>query len=69
LSSSFAGVGFEEIREFLLKIIFSFPSGFLLEVITPLDFVELQLPPSGETNLFLKDTKRGFPIGQVLVQV
>ncbi len=59
----------EEGGEIISKLILSFPSGFLLGVITPLDLTEFNLPSSGETNSFFQNPKGYFSIGQVGVEV
>jgi hypothetical protein len=53
----------EECGKILPKLIFSFPSGFLLGVISPLDFTEFNLSSSGETNSFFQNPKGYFTIG------
>ena len=63
------GLGAKEVWEFTSKIIFSFPSGFFLRMISPLDFVELYGTPSGKTNIFFKNLEGSITIGQVVVQV
>jgi hypothetical protein len=53
----------EECWKVLPKLILSFPSGFLLGVICPLDFTEFNLSSSGETNNFFQNPKGYFTIG------
>jgi hypothetical protein len=52
-----------------MKVIFSFPSGFLLGVVTPLNFQKLDASGSSGSIGFLEDTVRHFTIGQILVDV
>jgi hypothetical protein len=52
-----------------LKVIFSFPSGFIFCVITPLNFQKLDASGSSGSKCFLEDTDRHFTIGQFLVDV
>jgi hypothetical protein len=53
----------EECGEVLSELIFSFPSGFLLGVISPLNLAKFYLPSTGETNSFFKNPKGYFSIG------
>jgi hypothetical protein len=63
------GLGTKEVWELAPKIIFAFPSCFFLRVVSPLDFVELNRAPSGNTNIFLENLERSLTVSQVLVQV
>ena len=62
-------LGAKEVWEFTSKIIFTFPSGFFLGMISPLDFVELDGTSSGKTNIFFKNFEGPITIGQVIIQV
>jgi hypothetical protein len=53
----------EECWKVLSKLILSFPSGFLLGVVSPLNLTKFNLPPSGETNSFFQNPKGYFSIG------
>jgi hypothetical protein len=53
----------EECGGILPKMIFSFPSGFLLGMISPLNFTKFNLPSSGETDSFFQNLKGYFTIG------
>jgi hypothetical protein len=53
----------EECGEVLSELIFSFPSGFLLGVICPLNLTKFNLPSTGETNSFFENPKGYFSIG------
>jgi hypothetical protein len=63
------GFGAKEVWELAPKIVFAFPSGFFFRMVSPLDFVEFDRTPSGNTNIFFENLERSLPIGQVLVQV
>jgi hypothetical protein len=59
----------ENIGKLFLKIIFSFPCGFIFGVVTPLNFQKLDASGSSGSVCFLEDTGRYFTIGQILVDV
>jgi hypothetical protein len=52
-----------------LKVIFTFPSGFVFGVVTPLNFIHVDLSSTGKTNIFLQDTDWSLAVGQVVVEV
>ena len=52
----------EECGEVLSELILSFPSDFLLGVISPLNLTKIYLPSSGETNSFIQNPKGYFSI-------
>lgn len=53
----------EECGEVLSELILSFPSGFLLGVISPLNFTKFNLPSSGETDSFFQNPKGYLLVG------
>jgi hypothetical protein len=53
----------EECGKVLPKLILSFPSGFLLGVISPLNLTEFDLPSSGETDSFFQNPKGYLTVG------
>ena len=55
--------------KFASKVVFTFPGGFLFRVISPLDFVKLDLVPPGETNIFVENFEWSLAVGQIMVQV
>ena len=63
------GLGAEKVGEFSAEIVFSFPSGFLLGVVTPLDFVELYGTPPSQTYILVQYPNRSLSVGHIMVQV
>ena len=59
----------EETQKFTLEIIFSFSGGFLFGMVGPLDFEELNGTPTGDSGIFIQDTKWNISIGEVLVDI
>ena len=63
------GLGVKKVGEFSAEIIFSFPRGFLLRVVTPLDFVELYGTSPSQMNILVQYSNRSLSVGQIMVQV
>ena len=59
----------EETRIFLLEIIFSLPCGFFHGVVGPLDFEEFDGTSTGDSGIFIQDTKWNISISEVLVDI
>jgi hypothetical protein len=56
-------------RKLSLKIILTFPWGFVFSVITPLHLIHLDLASTSKTNVFFKNADRSFPVSEIGVQV
>jgi hypothetical protein len=52
-----------------LKIVFTFPGGFVFGMIAPLNLVHVDLTPTGETDIFFQDSDWSFAVGQVVVEI
>ena len=63
------GLGTKKVWELASKIVFPLPSCFLFGVGAPLNFIELDLAPSGKTNVFIENLDGRLTISQVFVQV
>ena len=63
------GLGVKKVGEFSTEIIFSFPGGFFLGMVTPLDFVELYGMSPSQANIFIQYSNRSLSVGQIMVQV
>jgi hypothetical protein len=50
-----------------LEKILTFPSGFVFDVVAPLDLIHLDLASAGKTDVFFKDVNGPLPIGEVVV--
>jgi hypothetical protein len=57
------------IGKFFLKVIFSFPSGFIFCVIAPLNLQKLDASGLSGSICFLEDTGGYFTICQILIDV
>ena len=56
-------------REFALEVVLPFPGGFLLGMVGPLDFEELQGTLPCDTGGFFQDTEGYFTVREILVDV
>jgi hypothetical protein len=52
-----------------LEIIFTFPSGLVFGMVTPLDLVHIDFSFTSETDIFLQNTDWPLTVGQVMVKV
>ena len=59
----------EETRKLSLKVIFSFPSGFFLGVVGPLDFEEFDGTSTGDSGIFIQDTKWHISVSEIRVDI
>ena len=57
----------EKMGKLFLQVIFEFPSGFVLGVVTPLNFAELDHLPAGDSGLLIKNLDRVLFIGQIIL--
>ena len=53
----------------MLEIIFSLPGGFFLGMVGPLDFEEFNGTPTGDSGIFIQDTKWNISISEILVDI
>jgi hypothetical protein len=52
-----------------LKIIFTFPGGFVFGMVAPLNLVHVDLSSTGEMDIFLQNSDWSVMVGQVMVEV
>ena len=59
----------EKVRKFALEVIFSFPCGFFLGVIGPLDFEEFDGTSPCDSVVFIQDSEWDIPVCEILVDI